>query len=141
MIGRLAHAVVDSLLPGDEDTGLPAASELGVDALLVAALQEPEGLPYHRVISAIARELGGAHEFLHAMPDQRTSALRAVESRMPLEFRALVVFALESYYQSDRVILAMGWRREPPQPLGHDLDPLDETLLDPVRSRALPPRS
>lgn len=138
MIERLAHAIVDSLLPGDEDVGLPAASEVRVDALLVAALQQPEGVAYRRVASAVARDLGGAHEFLHAMPDQRTAALRAVESRMPLEFRALVVLALETYYQSEAVLRAMGWRIEPPQPLGHDVEAFDEKLLDPVRARARP---
>lgn len=136
MIGRLAHVIVDALLPGDEDARLPAASEVGVDAALVAALQTPDGLACHRVVSAVARELGGAHEFLHAMPDQRTAALRAVERRMPDEFRTLVVFALETYYQSDAVILAMGWRKEPPQPLGHPVEPLDLSLLDPVRAVA-----
>lgn len=135
MIGRLAHAIVDLLLPGDEDARLPAASEVKVNDALVAALAGPDGHPYHRVVSAVARELGGAHDFLHATPDRRMAALRAAERELPVEFRALVVFALEAYYQSDAVVLAMGWRTEAPQPLGHELDPLNETLLDAVRSR------
>lgn len=136
MIDRLAHAIVDALLPGDEDAHLPAASEVGVNEALSAALAAPEGLGHHRVVSAVARELGGAREFLHATPDQRTSALRAVERDLPAEFRALVVFALEIYYQSDAVLRAMGWRAEPPQPLGHPLEALDRSLLDPVRRAA-----
>lgn len=135
MIERLAHVIVDVLLPGDEDARLPAASEVGVNDALVAVLQTPDGLAYHRAVSAVARELGGAHDFLHATPDRRIAALQAVERELPVEFRALVVFALETYYQSDAVILAMGWRTGPPQPLGHDVDGLDETLLDTVRTR------
>jgi hypothetical protein len=135
MIGRLVHVIVDTLLPGDEDAQLPAASEMGVNEALVKALEAPDGLTYHRVVSRIARELGGAHEFLHATPDRRIAVLQAVEKQMPAEFRALVVLALETYYQSDAVIRALGWRTEPPQPLGHEVDPLDETLLKPVRDR------
>lgn len=135
MIGRLAHAIVDLLLPGDLDARLPAAGEVGVGSALVALLQTPDGLACHRVVSAVARALGGAHEFLHATPDRRIAVLRAVEEELPAEFRTLVVFALERYYQSDAVASALGWRSQPPQPLGHDLDPLDETLLDAVRAR------
>lgn len=134
MIERLAHVIVDVLLPGDEDARLPAASEVGVNDALVAVLQRPDGLAYHRVVSAVARELGGAHEFLHATPDRRIAVLQAVEKELPVELRTLVVFALETYYQSEPVVLAMGWRAEPPQPLGHPVEPLDPSLLDPVRA-------
>lgn len=122
MIQRLARAIVDVLLPGDEDARLPAASEVGVSDALVAALDGPDGLTYHRAVSAIARALGGAHDFLHATPDQRIAGLRAVEMALPVEFRALVVFALEAYYQSAAVTSALGWRTEPPQPLGHEME-------------------
>jgi hypothetical protein len=135
MIERLAHVIVDVLLPGDEDAHLPAASEVGVNDALVAVLRTPDGLAYHRVVSAVARELGGAHEFLHAMPDRRVTVLQAVEKQLPVEFRTLVVFALEAYYQSDAVTSALGWRTEPPQPLGHPVEPLDVSLLA-VRSVA-----
>jgi hypothetical protein len=135
MIQRLAHAIVDALLPGDEDARLPAASEVGVSDALVAALEAPDGLTYHRAVSAVARALGGAHDFLRATPDRRIAALRAVEKELPVEFRALVVFALEAYYQSDAVTSALGWRTEPPQPLGHPVEPLDVSLLA-VRSGA-----
>jgi gluconate 2-dehydrogenase subunit 3-like protein len=135
MIGRLVHVLVDVLLPGDEDAALPAASEVGVNDALQSALETADGLAYHRVVSRIARELGGAHEFIRATPDQRIAVLQAVEKEMPGELRRLVVFALEAYYQSDPVIVAMGWRTEPPQPLGHEVDPLEESLLEPVRKR------
>jgi hypothetical protein len=134
MIGRLVHVIVDVLLPGDEDAALPAASEVGVSDSLAAALETAEGLEYHRVVGRIARELGGAHEFIRATPDRRIAVLRAVEKEMPSEFRKLVVFALEAYYQADAVMLAMGWRTEPPQPLGHPVEPLDLSLLDQVRA-------
>ena len=135
MIGRLVHVIVDVLLPGDGDAALPAASEVGVNDALLSAIETPDGLAYRRVVARIARELGGAHEFTRATPDRRMAALQAVEKAMPVEFRALVVLTLETYYQSDAVIRAMGWRTEPPQPLGHAVDPLDEALLEPVRKR------
>jgi len=136
MIGRLVHVIVDVLLPGDDAAALPAASEVGVNDALQSAVESPDGLAYQRVVARIARELGGAHEFTRSTWDRRIAVLQAVEKDLPVEFRALVVFALEAYYQSDAVIRAMGWRTEPPQPLGHAVEPLDETLLDAVRARA-----
>jgi hypothetical protein len=132
---RLIRAIVDTLIPGDEDAPLPAASEVGVSAALTAALDTPEGTAYRHVIACVARELEGAHEFVRATPDRRVAALQAVERDAPLEFRRLVIFALEAYYQAGPVLLAMGWRVQSPQPLGHPVEPLDETLIEPVRAR------
>jgi hypothetical protein len=50
-------------------------------------------------------------------------------------FQALVSQLLQDYYETEAVLLAMGWRAEPPQPRGHVLPPFDETLLDPVKRR------
>ena len=42
---------------------------------------------------------------------------------------------LAAYYSHPAVIAAFGWRIEPPQPMGHVLEPFDETLLEQVKAR------
>ena len=42
---------------------------------------------------------------------------------------------LAAYYSHPQVIAAFGWRIEPPQPLGHELEPFDESLLEQVKAR------
>ena len=42
---------------------------------------------------------------------------------------------LAAYYSHPAVIAAFGWRTDPPQPKGHELEPFEETLLEPVKKR------
>jgi hypothetical protein len=42
---------------------------------------------------------------------------------------------LTDYYSHPKVLEAFGWPRTPPQPAGYTLEPFDEALLTPVKSR------
>lgn len=130
-------AVVDTLLPGDDGTPpLPAGSAAGVADRLASSLVTARDKSAHRaVLDAIARRAGGEAAFVRSDPATRAGTLRAVEAQGRQAFGRLVAIALEEYYDAEPVILAMGWRVEPPQPLGHHVRPLDEALLDPVRRR------
>jgi hypothetical protein len=132
------RAVVDTLLPGDDGAPpLPTGSAAGVvDALSAYLAEARNATEMHGVLDAIARRAGGEPGFIAFDAAARTAAVRAVEAEMQGAFGRLVARALEEYYDSDPVIVAMGWRLEPPQPRGHALPPFDERLLDPVRGRA-----
>lgn len=133
MTSEFVAVVVDTLLPGDAlDLPLPSGSAAGVVSELGDELRSDR---HRAVLQAIATAAGGEAEFLRASVTTREAAVRHVEVQMRDSFGALVLLALSEYYQADAVLLAMGWRAEPPQPSGHALEPLDEALLEPVRKR------
>jgi hypothetical protein len=137
MTPEFLRAVVDTLLPGEQGDApgtvtLPSGSAAGVDLANYAAAARP-------ALDAIARAAGGAAAFATASEVVRAAALRSVERELPDAFKALVTPVLADYYESAAVLIAFGWRPEPPQPQGHALRPTDEAThqwLDRVRRRA-----
>lgn len=121
-------AVLDTLLPGDQgEPPLPRASDAALD---LAALE--------RVAGPVVAALGDVDGFLTASPGERTARLRTLEQTQPEAFRTLLAEALAAYYQAEPVLVALGWRALPPQPLGHDVAPTDGAtlrLLEHVRAR------
>ena len=106
--------LADLLLPGDAQ-GLPAGS-LVPDVMLVLS----------ESISPI-KGLAGSH------PDfddgsKRAKLLSHLEQTHTQEFRDLVMAVIKPYYESGPVLEAMGWRSAPPQPQGHKVVPMEETL-------------
>jgi gluconate 2-dehydrogenase subunit 3-like protein len=129
-------AVVDTLLPGDQGSPpLPTGTAAGVATKLAQVIAGPDRAVPDAVLQAIAREARGEDAFVRADAAGRIAVVRQVEAGMPGPFQALVALVLQDYYEADVVLLAMGWRVQPPQPQGHTLPPFDETLLAPVKER------
>lgn len=123
MTPEFLAAVIDTLLPGDD--ALPAGTRAGVVL----------GADTHaRVLVAVVTQAGGADAFARAPEPARVTILQAVERAQPEAFRTMLVSALFEYYASAPVLAAMGWRSDPPQPLGHEL-PSSDTGPDRVRAR------
>lgn len=121
----LLAAVLDRLLPANGD--LAGAGSLGLGAGIAAAV----AAPVLRVLPA---------GFSALAPAAQTAALEAVEAASPGPFHELVRFAYVEYYRDSRVLArvehATGYPNRPPQPLGYELEPFDESLLDVVKARA-----
>jgi hypothetical protein len=129
-------AVVDTLLPGDRGVPpLPTGTAAGVAAKLEHLVAGRDRALCDVVLQAIANAARGEDAFLRADAAGRIASLRRVEVEMPGPFQALVALVLRDYYEAEIVLLAMGWRGEPPQPKGHVLPPFDDALLEPVRRR------
>ena len=86
------------------------------------------------VLEAVSAQAGGIDAFAGALEPTRVTTLQAVERAYPEAFRVLLVTVLSDYYESAPVLTAMGWRSDPPQPLGHEL-PSSDTGIDKVRAR------
>ena len=137
MTPELLSAVVDTLLPGDQGVPpLPAGTAAGVATNLEHLVARRDRELRDVVLGAIASAAGGEGAFVRADAAGRTSCVQRVEREMPGPFQALVALLLRDYYEAEIVLLAMGWRAEPPQPGGHVVQPFDEALLGPVRRRA-----
>jgi hypothetical protein len=136
MTPAFLSAVVDTLLPGDHGTPpLPTGTAAGVARKLELLLAGRDPALDDVVLQAIASAARGEEAFVRADAAGRVVAVQRVEAEIPGPFQALVALVLRDYYEADVVLLAMGWRSEPPQPEGHVLPPFDEALLQPVKRR------
>lgn len=124
----LLDAVLGTLLPGDGPW--PCAAGLGLAGGLRAELGEDAA----RLLAG----LPGGFAALDA--PAREQALRALEAAEPARFERLVVAAYTAYYVDARVRATIeretGYEDRPPQPLGYELEPFDEALLERQRARA-----
>ena len=135
---RLLTAVLDALVPPRET--LPGAGGLGVDAAIDRTLALTprlrrlflEGL---REI-ALTRERQSSRDFLSLDAATREAVLRTVEEAAPAFFAALVEHTYRGYYTRPEVQAAIGYPDRPPQPLGHELPPFREDLLQIQLQRA-----
>ena len=130
-------AVLDTLLPGEVsppagERALPPASRTGIDAAALAGAH-PEAFPF------IAEAAGGEAAFVAASPALRGRTLTEVEQGPhATAFKAMVADVLQDYYATESVLDAMGWRRGPPQPLGHRVPATDDATwqrLERVKQR------
>jgi hypothetical protein len=120
----LLVTVLDRLLPPNGD--LAGAGGLGLAAQVPATAAAP-------ILDALP------DDFLALDAAGQVAALQAVEAANRLGFHELVRFAYVAYYRDSRVLarieLATGYPDRPPQPLGYEMEPFDESLLDVVKSR------
>lgn len=123
-------AVLDELLPASKDGRLPSAGEIEL-AVHVEVLMSR--IP--AVAPVIVEGLRAAGEIAAAPARERVALIEGIEQRDPSFFLALLFLAYSSYYQHPRVIAALGLEPRPPHPQGYTMNPLDLTLLDPVRRR------
>ena len=136
MTPEFLSAVVDTLLPSDRGVPpLPTGTAAGVAVKLEYLVADRDRALRDAVLHAIASDARSEAAFVRADAAGRIASVRRVEAEMPGPFRALVALLLRDYYEEEIVLLAMGWRAEPPQPQGHVVQPFDEALLGPVRRR------
>lgn len=133
MTDRLTH-LLDTLLPGD-GVDWPAAGSAGMAAR----------------VTELARGVPGALDaltaILDALPDdfgtltrtRREGVLRRIEAGRADQFDAVVTASYNAYYTDpavrDVIERLTGYQNRPPQPLGYELEPFDESLLDAVKAR------
>lgn len=117
--------LVNALIPGgtlSNGVVAPMASETQALSRVRNLLSEPDMAP---LAAAIER-----------MPDIDELSLAALPLPLKTGFAKVVGSALTAYYETQAVVIAFGWRAQPPQPEGFALAAFDEVLLDPVRQRS-----
>ena len=130
----LLRAVLNRIVPAGGD--LTAAGDLGVGDFVEEVAAETS---VHRrlfidglvQIELAAAERGGAFVTLAAAV--QTDVLRAVESRSPAFFQALVTQTYRGYYTNETVFNLLKYRA--PNRQDYRPRPFDESLLEPVRQR------
>jgi len=136
---QLLALVLDELIPPRPDGLVPGAGMLGVGAVVehaAAGAPELEQLLAHGLaaLDDVARR-SGAGGFAALSPTARTVALRDIERAEPMFVSTLLTLACVGYYSAEPVVAALKGSARPPHPMGYELEPDDQSLLDPVRAR------
>ena len=123
------ESVLHTLLPGDADW--PSAGSLD---LAEAVRGDIDAAALTAILEALPAGFAGSDAAA------REDALRAIETAQPASFDRLVAAAYLAYYTDSRVRIVIerrtGYAARPPQPLGYELEPFDEALLDARKRRA-----
>ena len=128
----LLTGIQDELVPAYGD--LPAAGTLGAALTLDAYLAEQPRLrrPVLNALRAIEVRAGDT-SFVELDSRRRVVVLRKVENADPESFSELVRQTYNAYYTRPDVQISLGIDG-PPQPLGFELPPFDESRLTRVRA-------
>lgn len=126
-------AALDRLLPAHEELSGAGAMGLAVHVSSEAARYPALGVALRAALDALPAGFAGLDG---AAQDE---ALRAVEAADPLAFAGLLNLAYNAYYTQEPVLRLIerrtGYAARPPQPLGYELAPFDESVLAVVRQR------
>ncbi len=134
---QMLASVLDTIIPPTEDGSFPGAGEIGLAEILNQ--KAPELVPVLVAGLAVLAELMASREetdFMTLENAKRRSLLEEVADQLPIFLPGLLFQTYSNYYQHPRVLEALGLAARAPYPLGHDLEPGDMGLLDPVRRRA-----
>jgi len=130
---RLLDAVLDGLIPGGD--AWPSAGSLGLHDEIVRLARLSPGHP-----ESLIRLLDQLDD---GFPDEsrqsREETLRRLETADADTFGVAVVLAYNAYYTHPAVLAVVaektGYEARPPQPLGYELEPFDESLLSAIKKR------
>jgi hypothetical protein len=132
-------SVLDQIIPPSEDGRLPGAGAAGLAGYIDRALEQMPDL--RPMIVASLKALGDLalrrHSRRYAELGEADKAALAAELAASADAfpPALVLHAFAGYYQTPRVLEALGLEPRPPHPSGYTMQPNDLTLLDEVRRR------
>lgn len=67
---------------------------------------------------------------------ERFALVDLLKAQQPDFIQVFQASVVDAYYQDDRVLVGIGMEARPPHPDGYEVQPLDLSLLEPVRKRA-----
>ena len=130
---RVMVAALDRLVPAVDD--LPAAGAMGV-ANDIQRLVTGEDR-FGRALAKFIAMLSTGGDFTTLPGDEQDLGISAIEASRPSDFALVLEISYIAYYSRPEVHAHIGWRTGPLQPLGFELPPFDESVLD--RTRRMQP--
>ena len=121
-------ALLDAIIPANEEKSLPSAKELDLIAYL--SDQAADFIP---ILIHGLDDLDD--QFAGLTPADRHPVVEELSKTQAALFNGLLFHALACYYQDDRVLEALGLGAGPPFPRGNEIVEGDMSLLDPVLKR------
>jgi len=125
----------DTILPGDSDMGMPAASQTQIGVYVKTHALEDVFARYFSLLESVAQEFHDTG-FSNLTPTQR---LECVERSKRKDLRLandVIVHCLKAYYTDHEVLRRLPAGAVPPFPSGNSLgDEDDWSILEPVFNR------
>src|SRR5262245_59031144 len=134
---ELMRAALNRIVPASG--AFPGAGDLGIMSYVDAQIGRSAELRrlFARGVTQIditSQELY-TQEFRNLAEHQQDTVLRRVEAHNSEFFTALVTYTYSGYYSHSLIVRLLGLESHPPQPRGHELEPLDLSLLDRMKQR------
>ena len=128
---RLLVRLLDVIVPPSGDGRLPGAGQLGLVEHIARTVRET---PMLRPVVEYGMSALGELAAKRGDGDVR-AVLEEFAAGDQFFMPAFLFLVYSTYYQNPRVLAALGLEARPPHPKGHEMEPIDLTLLDPVRRR------
>jgi len=136
---RALAVVLDDIIPPRAAGRLPGAGAIGVAAYIEEALRPMPALQAMvaqglDALDQLARQRGAA-SVAELPPAEQTALVNQLAGSEQALPPIVMLHTFAGYYQQPRVLEALGLPTRPPHPVGYEMEPLDLTLLEPVRRR------
>jgi Gluconate 2-dehydrogenase subunit 3 len=135
---ELMGATLNRIIPSSG--AFPGAGDLGVARYIDRVIGQAAELKRLFVQGMTQIDITSQEQYAQAFTSlseqQQDGVLRQVESSHRKFFSALVTHAYSGYYSDPVILRLLGLEARPPQPRGHELEPLDLGLLEHVKQRA-----
>ena len=134
----LLTEVLNRIIPGNDK--MPGAGEIGVDYLDQAVGDSPR---LKRIFGngLLQLEVGAHRDYAEDFPsltgEQQDAVLRQIEADEGEFFDLLVRQTYNGYYTNGRIVELLGLEARPPQPLGHQVEQGNITLIENVKKRGI----
>ena len=131
---QLLAMLADMMIPAGGD--LPSAADPEIFVRTLQELGANESMVV-RGLTTLAERAEEKYQTSFAALDaaDRTALIDELNTLDPVFIQVLQAGVVGSYYQDDRVLLALGLSARSPHPGGYGVPATDWSLLDPVRQR------
>jgi len=124
-------AALDRVVPAIDE--LPGAGGMGLAPVVVERSRADER--FWDALVTVVRELASSGEYTSMSGEEQDDALRAVEGSEAEAFALWLDVVFTIYYMQPEVHKRLGWHGRSPQPVGNEMPPWDESVLDKIRQR------
>ncbi len=128
------HVIIDALLPGDPELGVPNASSIDFDAYLERHDLVDLAHEFVKMLDNVCSDKFSM-SFIDLDATQKMQAINACKLVNVRVFSSLVTHLLRAYYTSQSVLMRIGAGSIPPFPQGNSLPQDDWSILEPVYER------
>ena len=130
----MISSILNSLMPGDEDLGMPPASKIDFHAYEIKYGIEQIVVDLLSVITRISNEFF-LKDFVDLNEKQKLIILKEVKLKNMRLFLTFLEHCFKAYYSDKNVLLIINAGSSPPFPKGNVLEDDDWTILMPVYER------
>lgn len=128
------QAIVEVVLPGDSELGMPSAAAIGYEDYLSRYRLQDVSDSFVVMLESVCQQRYG-RAFVDLDLEQKLLSINACKLINVRVFSAFVSHLFKAYYTSPEVLMRIGAGSVPPFPSGNPLENDDWGILEPVFNR------